>query len=318
MTLIEHTAYPRLKRTLTPKELDQIYTPTLAEIFLAHCTAKGQVAMLGFLVHLKVFQRLGYAVATSEVPTSIVDYIATCANVQLSSRELTGYDDSGTRRRHLPLIRAALSIQPYGPLAHKAFLRAMIEAARTKDDLADLINVALVLTLRDLVTVYGKEGTSEERLAAMESVIGDRAAKILQDCEEHLAYVGNNYQPFLWSYYKGHRAQLFRLLSAMEFRSSSQDRSLEEAIVFLKDHEGSRGEWLITATVQKPDTPEEQRLPLVDLSWASDTWWKFMTGQSKRVSCPDKVLRRHFEIAVFSQLLWDLKSGDLYGEYSRA
>lgn len=26
MTLIDHTAYPRLKRTLTPKELDQIYT----------------------------------------------------------------------------------------------------------------------------------------------------------------------------------------------------------------------------------------------------------------------------------------------------
>ena len=70
-----------------------------------------------------------------------------------------------------------------------------------------------MLTLRDLVTAYGKEGTSEERLAAMESVIGDRAAKILQDCEEHLAHMGNNYQPFLWPFYKGHRAQLFRLLS---------------------------------------------------------------------------------------------------------
>ena len=102
----------------------------------------------------------------------------------------------------------------------------------------------------------------------------------------------------------------------MEFRSSSQDRSLEEAIVFLKDHEGNRGERLITAAVQNPGTPEEQRLPLVDLSWASDAWWKFMTGRSKRESCPDKVLRRHFEIAVFSQLLWDLKSGDLYVEGS--
>jgi hypothetical protein len=102
----------------------------------------------------------------------------------------------------------------------------------------------------------------------------------------------------------------------MEVRSSSQDRSLEEAIRFLKQHEGSRGDWLITATVQNPGTPEEQRIPLVDLSWASDAWWKFMTGQSKRGTCPDKVLRRHFEIAVFSQLLWDLKSGDLYVEGS--
>lgn len=65
MTLIEHTAYPRLKRTLTPKELDQIYTPTPAELLLARRTAKGPVATLSFLVHLKVFQRLGYAVFVS-------------------------------------------------------------------------------------------------------------------------------------------------------------------------------------------------------------------------------------------------------------
>lgn len=48
MTSIEHTAYPRLKRTLTPKELDQIYTPTPAELFLAHRSTKGPVATLAF------------------------------------------------------------------------------------------------------------------------------------------------------------------------------------------------------------------------------------------------------------------------------
>src|SRR5436305_4480578 len=143
MTLIEQTAYPRLKRTLTPRELDQIYTPTPAELFLAHRSAKGPVATLGFLIHLKVFQRLGYAVATSEIPASIIDYIARCATILLSPRDLAGYDDSGTRRRHLPLIRETLDLKPYGPPARKAFLRAMVEAARTKDNLADLINVAL-------------------------------------------------------------------------------------------------------------------------------------------------------------------------------
>jgi len=132
-----------LKRTLTPKELDQIYTPTPAELFLAHRTAKGPVATLGFLVHLKVFQRLGYAVAKNEIPASIVDHIAARATLLLSPHDLVGYDDSGTRRRHLPLIREALEIQPYDPPAQKAFLRAMVEAARTKDNLADLINVAL-------------------------------------------------------------------------------------------------------------------------------------------------------------------------------
>ncbi len=387
MTSIEHTAYPRLKRTLTPKELDQIYTPTPAELLLARRTAKRTVATLGFLVHLKVFQRLGYAVATGEIPTSIVDHIATCANISLSPRDLAGYDDSGTRRRHLPLIREALSIQPYGPPARKAFVRAMVEAARTKDDLADLINVALeelvrcrfelpafgtldraahharavvargiyrqvehrlseetkasldalfvvhpttswsawqdlkrdpasptlthmkfliahlisiseqrkllalglfagiphgkikqfaieaktldaarmremlpnkrytlaaalllvqsaqalddlaemlikrllaihqkgkealqqyhlehqartdalVTTLRDLVVAYRKEGTTDERFAAMEGVLGEQSEEVLKQCEEHLAYAGNTYQQFLWSYYKALR-----------------------------------------------------------------------------------------------------------------
>src|SRR5260370_37060107 len=123
---------------------------------------------------------------------------------------------------------------------------------------------ALVLTLRDLVVAYGKEGDSEERIAAMESVIGDKAAKILQDCEEHLAHVGNNSQQFLWPFYKNHRAQLFRLLSVMELRSSSQDRSLEEAIHFLKQHEGSAGDGLITATLQNLGTRNEQRVPTSD------------------------------------------------------
>jgi len=143
VTSIEHTAYPRLKRTLTPKELDQIYTPTPAELFLAHRTAKGPVATLGFLVHLKFFQRLGYAVAKNEIPASIVDHIAARATLLLSPHDLVGYDDSGTRRRHLPLIREALEIPPCDPPAQKVFLRAMVEAARTKDNLADLINVAL-------------------------------------------------------------------------------------------------------------------------------------------------------------------------------
>jgi len=193
-----------------------------------------------------------------------------------------------------------------------------VQAARARDDVAEMFikrmlaihqkgkdaleqyranhqsrTDALVLTLRDLVVAYGKEGTTDERLAAMASVIGGKESEVLQSCEEHLAHMGNNYQQFLWPFYKNHRGQLFRLLSVMQLLSSSQDKSMEEAIRFLKAHESSKGDWLVTATVQNPGTPEEQRLPLVDLTFASDAWWKFMTGQSKRSSCPDKVLRRH-------------------------
>jgi hypothetical protein len=54
------------------------------------------------------------------------------------------------RRWRLPLIREALDLQPYGSPARKTFLCAMVETARTKDDLADLINVALEELVRCL------------------------------------------------------------------------------------------------------------------------------------------------------------------------
>ena len=156
-------------------------------------------------------------------------------------------------------------------------------------------------TLRDLVVAYRKEGTTDERLEAMDLVIGGKESEVLRSCEEHLAHVGNNYQEFLWPFYKNHRGTTFSSPFGHELRSTSPDKSMEETVAFLKQHQ-SKGDWLITAMVQNPDTPEEQRIPLVDLSWASDAWWKFMTGQSKRSPCPEKVLRRHFEMAVFSQI----------------
>jgi hypothetical protein len=60
---------------------------------------------------------------------------------------------------------------------------------------------------------YRKERTTGERFAAIEDVIGKQSEEVLKQCEEHLAYAGNTYQQFLWSYYKSHHAMLFRLAS---------------------------------------------------------------------------------------------------------
>ncbi len=54
-----------------------------------------------------------------------------------------GYDGSGTRKRRLAAIRAHLRVQPWGPAAQRVMLGALREAARTKHDLANLINVAI-------------------------------------------------------------------------------------------------------------------------------------------------------------------------------
>jgi Domain of unknown function (DUF4158) len=143
MTAIERTAYPRFKRNLTAKDLEEVYTPTPQERFLALRSTKGTVAEAGFLVLLKTHQRLGRFVALREVPSAILNHIIKIVDPNLNASDLETYDTSGTRQRHIPLVRAARELQPYGPTARTCLLKAMIGVARTKDDVADLINVAL-------------------------------------------------------------------------------------------------------------------------------------------------------------------------------
>ncbi|MFO1419557.1 MAG: DUF4158 domain-containing protein [Candidatus Competibacteraceae bacterium] len=143
MPTIQETAYPRLKAHVSAHDLAAIYTPTPDELALAGQSARGEGARLGFLILLKTFQRLGYFVPVGQVPTSIAEYIAASAQTQAGLSDLAGYDLSGTRRRHLHIIRQTLQVQGYGKEARHAMTSAMGEAARTKEDLADLINVAI-------------------------------------------------------------------------------------------------------------------------------------------------------------------------------
>lgn len=60
MSSLHETAYPRLKPDPSPKELADIYTPTDDELAYVATIAKRPVARTAALMHLKLFQRLGY------------------------------------------------------------------------------------------------------------------------------------------------------------------------------------------------------------------------------------------------------------------
>jgi hypothetical protein len=81
---------------------------------------------------------------------------------------------------------------------------------------------------------------------------------------------------------------------------TSQDTAVEDALGFLRSHWTSRRDWL------DPDPHK----PL-DLSWVPDKWWKLVTGPSNRHRLPPQLNRRHFEVCLFSQIVAELKSGDL-------
>ena len=155
MPAVHETAYPRLKEAVTPTDLAEVYTPTGKEIALAIDTSPRPEARLGFLILLKTFQRLGYFVLVGEVPKSIVEHIANYLGVDPSSDDLLRYDESGTRRRHIPIIRAFLNVQPFDSTARALTATVVREAARTKDDLADLINVAIEELIRNRFELPG-------------------------------------------------------------------------------------------------------------------------------------------------------------------
>lgn len=57
MTTLHQTAYPRLKPAPTAKELQDIYTPTEAELQCVRAITTGQATRLTLLLHLKTPDR---------------------------------------------------------------------------------------------------------------------------------------------------------------------------------------------------------------------------------------------------------------------
>jgi hypothetical protein len=148
MPRIDETAYRQLKASPTDRELRQLYTPTLDERLLAQQHTNGKPAMVTFLVLLKTFQHLGYPVSLASVPMPIVSYIANQMQCSITGQDLINYDLSGTRRRHLQIVRTHLHLVADGGAMREAMEQAMREAAASKEDLTDLINIALEQLVR--------------------------------------------------------------------------------------------------------------------------------------------------------------------------
>lgn len=159
MPTIQDTAYPRFKTYIPSRDLSAIYSPTPDDLALARSVTRGKVTNLGFLILLKTFQRLGYFVTINQVPIAIVEHIAALTLNSSVVSDLVAYDPSKTRKRHMQTIRQNLNIHYYDKEARHIMLLAMREAARTKEDLADIINVGIEELIRkryDLLNIEEK------------------------------------------------------------------------------------------------------------------------------------------------------------------
>src|SRR3546814_11045872 len=113
MTTLHDTADPRLKRDPNAKEHQEIYTPTEAERLCMAAIATGPATRLALLLHLKLFQRLGYFTPLAEVPERIVHHIARSVGMRLvPTYRLATYAAPATHRKPLVLPPAVPTVVP--------------------------------------------------------------------------------------------------------------------------------------------------------------------------------------------------------------
>jgi TnpA family transposase len=155
MPSVNDTAYRRLKSNPSAKELNEAYTPSIFELVYAEERTRGAVPRLGFLLLLKTFQRLGYFVAVKEIPPLIVKHVAECAGHSDIPSGLFEYDESSARWRHIDLIREFLGVHAWGENGERLMAEACGQAAKSKDDLADIINVAIEELVRQRFELPG-------------------------------------------------------------------------------------------------------------------------------------------------------------------
>ncbi|WP_257475465.1 DUF4158 domain-containing protein [Bacillus sp. FDAARGOS_1420] len=163
----------------------------------------------------------------------------------------------------------------------------------------------LITTLRDTITTYQLDNSSETRLRLLETLIGgNRGKQILENCEDYLAYTGNNYFSFMWKYLKSNRSELIKMLESLQFKSTTQNKGLEQAISFVLKNKQKKSEWISTIYTRKNvgNKNEWETVPLVDLTWIPEGWWRWISSNRRRNVYPDKINRRHFEACVFYQV----------------
>ncbi len=141
MTSIDRTAYPSFARVVSARELADAFTPAGDEVDWAREKTTTEQHLLALVVWLKCYQRLRYFPQLDEVPDSVVGHIR--GRLGLSENVAAQVEANRTAKRHRELVRGRLGVKYESAEVRGIAEAAIRSAAQTKDNPADLINVAL-------------------------------------------------------------------------------------------------------------------------------------------------------------------------------
>jgi TnpA family transposase len=150
---IDRTAYPRFKRVVSARELAEAFTPTPEEIAWARAKTQRDEHCLALVVRLKAYQRLGHFPKLDAVPAVVIDHVR--AAIEIGEDVDAETDASRTAKRHREFVRTYLGVKYEAAKVRAIAEKAIREAVQTKDNPADLINVALEELVRQRCELPG-------------------------------------------------------------------------------------------------------------------------------------------------------------------
>lgn len=256
--------------------------------------------MRAFLLHLRWLRDQTADDALAGIPDQKLHQFAA------EARSLNAADLSRmTEAKRLALIAALLRRRAAAALDEVADMFVRMTARmhnRAKEELEEQIKRhagetdALVALLREAVIAAKSVDDPAARLAAVDALLLPDADGVIERCEAHAALAGGNHLPLLGRFYKGQRAAFIRFLDHARPVSTSQDRSVENAIGFLLDRRTHRHPRL--AVVREEGRGRNRAaVSLVDLSFVPDKWWLLVTGRKGREPTPREVDRRYSSCA---------------------
>ncbi len=260
-----------------------------------------------YLLHVRRLRQLAEQLPTVDVPIPKLKHF----------RDMARALDASELAELKPIKRYALAT---------IFIRA--QCGKTLDDVAELFirlirkleNTAqqkltvyqfehsqradvLIGQLKDILDAYQVDGTDIQRMDAIKGSLATEVSILLAECEEHMAYAGRNYLPFLLRPYSSARPLLLNCLEIMGLHSSSSDDVMECLMTAVLALRTQRRQWVDVASLGV-DVEKSLR-------WLSAAWRKLVLPKASETK-EGQIHRKYFELAVLARVKNELKSGDLY------
>ncbi|WP_273908616.1 Tn3 family transposase [Enterobacter bugandensis] len=143
MTSVDRTAYPRLNKPLSEKELASSYTISESEFDFIRQHTRSPRGQLNLASMLKTRQHVGYFMALSQIPPFVTQFLADQLALPASSKLTSKISDRKAEHRYKTFCRQFLGSQLFTKQERQHIVDLIHQSAYTMSDPADLINVAL-------------------------------------------------------------------------------------------------------------------------------------------------------------------------------